>query len=60
MTSLVHVYLYDLERQLKLERPARREFLYELRGHIEDNARELMDEGIAEDDTVSHAIAGMG
>ena len=60
MTSLLHVYLQDLERQLHLERPERREILFELRGHIEDSARELMDEGISTDDAFSSSINELG
>ena len=60
MTSLLHVYLQDLERQLHLERPERSEILFELRHHIEDNARELMDEGITADDAFSSSIEDLG
>ena len=60
MTTLVHVYLSDLERQLHLERPERRRILYELKHHIEDSAQELIDEGINSDDAFSYAITDLG
>ena len=59
MTSLGG-YLADLGRHLHLGAPDEREILTEIRGHIEDSAQELMDEGIPSDDAFSSAIDGFG
>ena len=60
MSSLVRGYLTDLGRHLHLGTPREREILTEIRDHIEDTARELMEEGIPTEDAISSAIDGLG
>ncbi len=60
MSSLVRGYLSDLGRHLHMSPPQEREILNEIRGHVEDSAREMMDEGISQDDAISSAVSGLG
>lgn len=60
MTSQVRRYLGDLGRHMHLAASEEREVLHEIRDHIEDSARELIDEGIPSDDAFSTALDGLG
>jgi hypothetical protein len=60
MTSLVRGYLSDLGEQLHLATPKEREILHEFRDHVEDSARDLIEEGITADDAFSSAINDLG
>jgi hypothetical protein len=60
MTSLALRYLSDVARHLHLASTDKDEVLTEIRDHIEDSARELMDEGLPSDAAISYAIDGLG
>jgi hypothetical protein len=60
MTSLARRYLSDVARHLHLAPTDQDDILTEIRDHIEDSARELMDEGLPADAAISYAIDGLG
>jgi hypothetical protein len=60
MTSLARRYLSDVARHLHLAPTDQDDILTEIRDHIEDSARELMDEGLPSDAAISQAIDGLG
>ena len=60
MTSQVFGYLRDLRGQLHLPASEEREVIEEIRDHIEDNARELIDEGIPSNDAFYSALNDLG
>lgn len=60
MTSLARRYLSDVARHLHLAPTDQDHILTEIRDHIEDSARELMDEGLPSDAAISYAIDGLG
>lgn len=60
MTSLALRYLSDVARHLHLASTDKDEILTEIRDHIEDSARELMDEGLPSDAAISYFIDELG
>ena len=60
MTRQVRGYLNDLVTHLHLTPHEEREILHEIRDHIEDSSRELIDAGVAPEDAVSAALNSLG
>ncbi len=60
MTASRDAYLRDVARNLHVPGSEEGLILRELKGHIEDAANDLMDEGIAADDAFSFAVDELG
>ena len=60
MTAPMQWYLTDLSRQMHLETLEEAEILQEIQVHIEDKAKELIEDGVSSDEALTHALNDLG
>ena len=60
MSTVIDEYLHSVKSNLRLEAPDEAEVIRELATHIEDEVRELKDDGLRDEEAISTCIRVLG